>query len=246
VVYYSNYLIIELLRKCIDFLLSLKEEECEGSTYESVWAEIFSWQNMIKKDDQQYSFYQFEGMSFFRPVDADILSLFKKCKSIFLAKKDSAADCDCSQMLTEFYTRVYKKSLWKSFAEYTIFFSSLSENEKSRLSDLLKSKSESIVNDQYGYLNKDWTAKFENFGLKNVVWVMTDSKLKSLDPDNSYIVFKDITVNYRSVSLSHDIHLEQRVSFFYIYYNKVNDATPINIDGIKQFIHEELKTFPSA
>ena len=85
--------------------------------------------------------------------------------------------------------------------------------------------------------------KFNQFGLKNVLCVNADSKLKVLNPDNTCILFTDTTLNYRTVSLTQDIQVEQRMSFFYIYYEEMCLGKSIDTDGLKGFIHEELKAF---
>ena len=239
VVYFSNYLIIELLHKSVKFLL--EKDDKNPNDYEAVWTSILSWENMIKGEDEKYHPYEFSGNEYFRPVDCDILSLFRKCRNICIKQDDNSSDI--SRLLNEFYTRIYKKSLWKSFAEYSIFFSFLSENEKRQLYHLILANSFDRVIDQYGYFNADWESEFIRFGLKNVVWVNANSKLKALNPDNTCILFKDTTLNYRTVSLAQDLHIEQKMNFFYIYYESVDNAVDIDIIGIKQFIHEKLKRF---
>jgi len=239
VVYYSNYLIIEMLRECIKFILNRNGHDTKE--YEKIWTGILSWENMIKGEDRKYHPYEFAGVDYFRPVDSDILSLFKKCRNICMVEKNIST---FSRLLTEFFTRVYKKSLWKSYAEYNIFFSFLSDNEKLKLYDLILSKvvSNSVV-DQYGCFINKWKEKFAQFGLKNTVWVKADSKLKGLNPDNTCILFKDTTLNYRTVSLSQDVQAEQKMRFFYIYYEEVYPSMDIDIDGLKSFMHEQLKNF---
>lgn len=237
VVYYSNYLVIELLRSCIKYLL--EKENKNKNDYETVLTNILSWKRMVRDDNGEYTPYDFSGTSFLMPIDSDIMSLFKKCRTICLTEKDDSSEC--AKLLNEYYTRTYKRSLWKSFAEYGIFFSDFSDSEKMKLYDLILKYARGAVIDQYGYFNDEWESAFNRFGMQNVVWVNADSKLKVLNPDNTCILFKDATLNYRTVTLEKDVQIEQKLSLFYIYYEEASDI--IDLAGIKNFIREKLKDF---
>lgn len=189
------------------YYVSFRKKGCSRNDYEKIWESILLWKNMIMGDDQKYHPYEFCGVEYFRAVDSDIIALFNQCRNICIKTEDN--DSLCSRLLTEFFSRVYKKSLWKSFAEFNIFFSFLSDDEKRKLQFLISSNDVSdSFNNQYGYFKDEWESKFNEFGLKNVIWVSADSKLKALDPDKTCIVFKDTTINYRTVSLSQDIQIE--------------------------------------
>ena len=71
---------------------------------------------------------------------------------------------------------------------------------------------------QYGYLSDEWANAFRRFGLIDVVWVTGDCKLKNLDPDSTYILFKDGPLSYRSISTNNDIRPIVTFNLFYIYY----------------------------
>ncbi|MDR2720415.1 MAG: HD domain-containing protein [Nitrososphaerota archaeon] len=238
VVYYSNYLIIDLFQKCIEFWLSHNKL---SDTYEDICAKIMSWENMIKHTDGTYHQCEFAGINFFRPVDGDIYALFKKCKAICMNEK---IQNQVNHLLTEYFTRNYKTSLWKSYAEYNIFFSFLSDIEKRNLEKLLFTKSTKPDFTQYGYFEKEWADKLKTFGLQNVVWVNTNSKLKALNPDNTCILFNETTLNYRTVTLSQDIPDPQKMEFFYLFYEK-SSGHNVNVDGLKRFIRDELRKFPT-
>lgn len=239
VVYYSNYLIIELFRECIKFILERAKKDVDE--YEDVWTNILSWKNMIKGDDLKQHPFEFAGIDYFRPVDSDIYTLFKICRIICM--KEDKTDSSIGSLLDEYFSRVYKKSLWKSYAEYVIFFSFLSDTEKDKLYDLILSKKKHSEIDQYGYFEEQWEQKLNQCGLKNVVWVNADSKLKALHPDNTFILFKDTTLNYRTVTFEKDIQAEQKMKFFYIYYEPVNPDGAVDYCALKKFVHEQLKAF---
>lgn len=238
VVYYSNFLIIELLKKSIKYLLKSaggKEED-----YEAVMTSILSWETMIKESGKDIKVYDFIGRLFFRTNDSDLVSLFKQCYLLCLSNKDKS---DSFSLLAEYFTRNYRKSIWKSYAEYCIFFSDLSDNEKTRLYDLIRSKTIHGVDDKYGYFADDWSSRFLELGFNDVIWVNGNSKLKRLDPDNTFILFKDNPLNLRSVSLEKDLSSSQQINLFYIYYNSEKSISETSIKGLKAFLKAELIKF---
>lgn len=236
VVYYSNYLLIELLRLCIKYLLVNNEKTIDE--YEQIITNILSWERMVKDDNNYYSPYDFQGTSYLMPVDSDIMGIFKKCRIICHANKDITSEC--AKLLEEYYTRNYKKSLWKSFAEYRIFFSEFSESEKTKLQELLKQYSKPVMN-LYGCFVDEWEKEFITFGMKNVIWVDAKSNLKVLNPDSTCILFKDKTLNYRTVTLDKDVQIEQELRLFYIYYEET--SLPLDSTKFKSFIRDQLKSF---
>lgn len=238
VVYYSNFLIIDLFRNCIDFLLdNKKEEEIEDKQYydtDEVIANIISWETMINHSDKEKSYKPFilENYKFFRTTDADILALFKQCW--LKCNNDSLL----GKQLNEYYTRKYRKSLWKSYAEFNIFFSEFTDSEKSNLFQKIMDNSSYHLKDQYGYLSENWEQKFNSFGLKNIIWVNGNSKLKYLDPDNTYIKFKDCSLTYRTVDSSDTIRAIDKLNLFYIYYDCIDDN--IDIKNLKEFLYSQV------
>ena len=244
VTYYSNYLIIELLRLCIKYIL--KRNGKDESEYDEVLANILSWKDMIKSDDDEYIPYDFWGELFLMPVDDDITAIFKKCRILCITDKDIHSKC--SQLLEEYYTRNYKKSLWKSFAEYNIFFSGFSDSEKSKLYNLVVTCSKDKVIDQFGYFNDEWEQAFYKCGMQNVVWVNAGSKPKVLNPDSTYILFANATLNLRTAMMEDNTIVDPQFNFFYMYYEEVVDEKTdtiisVDLEKIKLFIQDKLKTF---
>lgn len=93
--------------------------------------------------------------------------------------------------------------------------------------------------DQYGYFNEEWERAFNSFGMYNVVWVNGDSKLKSLNPDNTFIAFKDEVMTYRTISASNDICPVSKLDLFYIYYD-VNSSESVDGDHLKSILEKNF------
>jgi len=155
-------------------------------------------------------------------TDADIQSLFKKCYLKMLTENDT--ENDTFTLLEEYYSRKYKKSLWKSYAEYNTFLRDFTKNERKKIFDFLTKHSSYIFLKNYGYLSEEIQKDFNGFGLSNVVWVSGDSKLKNLDPDNTFILFKDGSLTYRSISSKNEIKPITTLDLFYIYYTPLGDS----------------------
>ena len=246
VAYYANYLLIDLFKNCVRFLLEkLEKEKLEekdrknivSEDVDGVLADILCWNTMINHSDtgEEYHSYTLYHQAFHRVADADILALFHKCQ--LMEGKDDLL----TQQLKEYYNRKYKRSLWKSYAEFHIFFSQFTTREKTNIFECLQKHSSYNLNGKYGLLEESWAREFSKYGLDNVVWVNGDSKLKTLNPDNTYILFKDCTLTYRTVSSANDIRPMEKLNLFYIYYEPTNDSETIDRNGLLGFIKEELK-----
>lgn len=236
VVYYSNYLLVDLFRNCISYLL---KNSSNGSSQmldeaDEAIAKALSWKTMINQNENNVG-YSIGDCYFSQTTDADIIALFKRCRI------NCRDDCLLKQQLEEYHTRKYKKSLWKSYAEFNIFFSDFTDYEKTTLFRKIVNNSSYHLRNQYGYFNDEWETKFNEFGLKNVVWVNGDSKLKYLDPDSTYIMFKDCTLTYRTVDFVNNAHSLEKLNLFYLYYNYANDDRLVDKEGLKYFFHSKIK-----
>ena len=246
VVYYANYLLIDLFKNCVQFLLQKqenekpREEDKREITIENVdraLADILCWNTMINHSykEEEFHSYLLDAQPLHRVSDADILAIFNKCR-LLKGKSDQL-----NRQLKEYYNRKYKKSLWKSYAEFHIFFSQFTQSEKTRIFKCLQEHSFNNLNGQYGFLKENWAKEFSKCGLNNVVWVNGDSKLKTLNPDNTYILFKDCALTYRTISSANDIRPMEKLNLFYIYYEPVNSFKGIDREGLLGFIKEELR-----
>lgn len=236
VVYYSNYLLIDLLRKCAEYLIKRNPGFLQDA--ESAISNILSWNIMINhsEESEDYHSYDFVGSQFFRPTDYDILSLFKQCQ--ILCKKED--DELLYKLLMELNTRKYRKSLWKSYAEFNMFLGDFSDIEKNQIFKKLVANSSYHRDNHYGYLNKKYADEFEKCGLMNVVWVNGDSKLKSLNPDSTYVLFKDKAITYRTISSSDSIQSIKSLNLFYLYYDSISEDQTLDTKGLCAFLRREI------
>lgn len=216
VVYYSNYLLVELLKKSMEQISVFDTKK--GINFEERLNRLLSWRRMIggvDPHDQNTGSYDVFVDLPPRPNDSDILSLFSHCK--LLCNESNHDTDDLRMLLDELLTRKYKVSLWKSFAEYNLFFSDFSDSEKDSLFRLMKDNSV-CSSGKYGYLNPEWSQKFHEFGLDNVVWVEAVYKIKKFDSNKIYFAFKDRVLTFgTATSASADQNIEHH-NFFYIYY----------------------------
>lgn len=224
VVYYSNYLIVEALCQC---LANNKEQP------ETILKKILSWKTMVDRrhdgvrEELQTNGYKY---TFYRPTDYDILYLFR---SAFLNGQTGRPPYS---ILSEFYTRNFKTSLWKSYAEYRIFFSSFTEEEIQRVYKLIKDNSDEGVTHNYGVLkNGDYQRELLEYGMEDVVWVDGKSKLKKLNPEKTFIRFKDCVRTYQSISSKNELTSKsQSLEIFYLYYKK-SPGKDVEKDAVKRF-----------
>lgn len=239
VVYFSNFLLIDLFRNCINYILKksiVDEKNQQLDEADKAIAKALSWKTMINHGEKNEIYYHFAigNYKFFRPTDADIVALFKNCKL------DCNTDDLLSRQLEEYHTRKYKKSLWKSYAEFNIFFSDFTDSEKSTLFKRLKENSSYHLREQYGYLSDSWENKFNTFGLKNVVWVNGDSKFRFWNPDDTYILFKDCSLTYRTIDSSNYTRAIEKLNLFYIFYDCIDNNKPVNKDELKVFFRSQI------
>lgn len=246
VVYYSNYLLVELLKRCMKLVFELDLQK--SIDFENRLNKSLSWIRMIndlEPGEQEMSldkvFIDLPPL----PTDSDIISLFSHCR---LLCKESNEDTDHLHMLLdELLTRKYKVSLWKSFAEYNLFFSDFSDSEKEALFRVIKDNSV-CGSEKYGYLNSEWSQKFHEFGLDNVVWVEAVNKIKKFDSDKIYIAFRDRVLTFRTAtSASANQNIEHH-NFFYIYYIPTkSEHRELNVSKLTGFLKNEIqKISPSS
>lgn len=248
VVYSANYLIIDLLRNCTDYLLEeehrkelLTDDKVLKKSPDDTLAKILSWDTMINHSDREqcFHFYKLGCHTFFRTSDADVISLFKDCYIDCIEK--GRTDTLLYKLLVEYHTRKFKYSLWKSFAEFNLFFNDFTIDDRKSLFEKMIENSGYHLFDQYGYFNEEWEHVFNSFGMYNVVWVNGDSKLKSLNPDNTFIAFKNEVMTYRTISASNDIRPVSKLDLFYIYYD-VNSSDSVDREAFKEYLREKIST----
>lgn len=247
VVYSANYLIIDLFRNCIEYLLEeehrkelLTDDKVLKRSPDDTLAKILSWDTMINHSDREqcFHFYKLGCHTFFRISDADVMSLFKDCYIDCIEK--GRTDILLYKLLVEYHTRKFKHSLWKSFVEFNLFFNDFTIDDRKLLFEKMIENSGYHLFDQYGYFNEEWERAFNSFGMYNVVWVNGDSKLKSLNPDDTFIAFKDEVMTYRTISASNDIRPVSRLDLFYIYYDVISKDS-VNRELFKDYLREKIQ-----
>lgn len=93
---------------------------------------------------------------------------------------------------------------------------------------------------QYGYLNAEWAKAFRSYGLTDVVWVSGYVKTKVLDPDGTFILFKDRVLTYGTVNTGYEISPQESSGLFYLYYNPVSPDSPVNKKGLQDFFRRQI------
>ena len=243
VVYYANYLEIELLRQCIRFVLKKNNRPLHAT---DEMQKILSWKTMISQSDSESDCgpYDLNGLKFVRPTDDDLQHLFNYCW-IECSKED-----EVYKYLLEYRSRKFRKSLWKSYAEMRNFLSQFTDGEIGQLQEMLidfssiseedKEKDGYRLETQYGYPDREFCNKLRELGLDDVVWVSGDSKLKELSPVKTYIHFKDRDMTFGSVSTPNDVHSIKKLNLFYIYYRPVQGVDEINGEAIQELFKSSL------
>jgi HD superfamily phosphohydrolase len=218
VAYYSNYLLVCTLRETARYLISKDKS--------------ISVDGLLAKFLAMYKINRYKNHKFFRNNDSDIIALFRECNLKILSSSDHDENKGLLELYNELFSRKYKKSVWKSFAEYNYFFRDLSDEEKESLFSTIKDNS-SFCTKLYGYFNEAWTEKFREFGMHSVVWVDPDVKLKDLNLDNTFILLKEKPVRLRDVSILGSSSTKIKTKPFYLYYSA---EMPISLETTNQVV----------
>jgi HD superfamily phosphohydrolase len=142
----------------------------------------------------------------------------------------------------EYTTRTYKKSLFKSLADYDLFFIDFTQNEKNRLKGtLIHEGSPGAKQVSYGKIENVSLCK--KFGVETLIWVDADLSLKELDPGKTYIYYSENEIHTldQIKILSVNSLSKRDIPYFYIYYNLSNDKQNINIDNFKDELLDWFK-----
>lgn len=236
VVYYSNYLLVDLLRGCIRFIQGNQKNEegiCES---DNIIARMLSYETIAMYQKERREAFTFHNINFLRPMDADLISLFKM---VWLDKR-LETDSQLYRLFNEYYTRKYKKSLWKSYAEFSMFFSGFTNEEVRLIYYKLVESSHGDERKNYGYISGDVENVFLECGMQNVVWVNGDVKHKTLQPDRVFVLFNEGVFTYRTISSSNDIRFYTKTDIFYLYYETV-EGKEVDVKRLKEFFGNVTK-----
>ena len=226
VIYYANYLLVDLLCRCARFLAKRT-----GETAGEIMQKIL---NMETKT-------QVCNHSFFRPNDSDILALIKWC--YLECSEGDDEDVALRSLCTELFTRKYRKSAWKSLAEFEVLFRDLSRSERMALLDALKDHSVRDEDDDdlrwYGFFDTGWSSEFARAGMNDVVWVSADLTIRTLDPDSTFVLLKDQPYRLRDLAPVDLSPVES--SAFYLYYRPSRPDADLDLASLVDFLKKEAR-----
>lgn len=152
-------------------------------------------------------------------------------------------------LLQEFFSRKYKKSLYKSLAEYDLFFDDFNVDEKNNIKgyfDKICSEStrEQRDNLSYGIVPNRIINEINSYGdevvLNNLIWVSASYSHKILNKLETYCVFPDKTVTMEYLSLfksQEHFSTTNTNQYFYLYY----DAQKGSEEQVKNVLLEHMK-----
>jgi len=137
-------------------------------------------------------------------------------------------------MYNEYTSRIYKKSLFKSLADFDLFFIDFTQSEKNRLKGTLISEGSTGTKQiSYGKIENDSLCK--QFGIESLIWVDANLSIKELDPGKIYIKYSENeihTLNQIKILSVKDASKRDN-PYFYIYFNLFDDKKEIDINRLK-------------
>lgn len=152
-------------------------------------------------------------------------------------------DLNKKTLIEELFSRKYKKSLYKSMAEYDIFFNEFSFEEKNSLKGLLAKLENTSEVKTYGILPRDvideinnLASDIPNFAIDSLIWVDSSYSHKTLNISEVYCVFPEETVTMGSLNLlnAQDHFSERKTNhYFYLYYSMKNSEATISNNDVK-------------
>lgn len=223
VAYYANYLIQEIIKRAAKIGLN-------SVTSDLGLIEILNYNSLT-------NVVEMEGWTFGLISDADLLYFIKQIQNK-VKNSNTPYNKDQQMMLSltdELFSRNYRKSVWKSFAEFNALFFRFSDSQKLKLIQNIKKELTNFIkgNGTYGYLKPKYAKEFEKFGMSNVVWVTGDVTIKNPNPASIYI-----KINGGTSRLSHVLPTTSKkesslMAITYLYYTP-NDQ-PYDIDAFRNY-----------
>ncbi len=231
VVYYANFLIPVLAKKLFQFDLKSKIWELEYNSLRYL-DDCYFW-TMIKEVN---------------------------CKQNEILSNDNKLQREIAQLIQELMERKYKCSVYKSLAEFDLFFEQITDEQMREIVNILQEKTDEKMpnlekdkkNDYIaGYLhesfinevNKELEDMFPMLQLKNLLYVCADYKMKTLNTEQIYINMGDKVVTMEDIYLleKHSQVNEQKRNYFYFYYETEMNGTESK--GLQVKINsEEIQT----
>ena len=216
VVYYANYMVIELSRLS-QAILTEKQGRGRGKKL----SDKFRYQNFIERAlDENTMIELMRGAN-------EKNQKWKEKKDIQPDEREQKIHQQFEILYHEFFSRKYKKSVYKSLAEYDIFFSEFTPDEKARLRQLLPQVTQCNLVEhitdapKYGF----WEGKeLKKTGLaeklKCLMWVDASYSKKLLDVSKVYICFGQNTLNVERLPIlkKDQENINTYGNYFYLYY----------------------------
>ena len=244
VLYSSYYLQYELLRNSAKYLccaannkdfskqeLTFSCVDCEyykanGTAEEDFLLYIMGYEAYFEKDASRglgeavYQELAERGFVFERTCDDDLNALFKRIY-IENRKRGKIKSEKIEKEFHEFFGRKHKKALWKSFVEYDNFLKICGENNEN--SDVIPIFCESIMSDDdlyhsnYAEPSEEQQKVFAKYGLRNVIVIKASVKTKELNPNETFIKFKDQILRLYDIYEKTDRKEKMEKEFYYIF-----------------------------
>jgi HD superfamily phosphohydrolase len=193
VVYSANFLIRELTRLAIQIL------------NKKTIADYFTFNSILSIDDATIN----------ETIKNAVISCEKK-------KRKNKNELYLVTLYSEFSSHKYKRSLFKSLADYDRYFSDFSESDKKNIMIFLKQKLKisGCIFDSYGYFKDKKLLK----GLKSLMWVDASLLLKEPNLKNIFINFSttEILSLDKIPLLNANSIAKTKNYYFYIYYQPKN------------------------
>lgn len=225
VVYYANFLVVELSRLALEIL---------NIPQMNMLHMLIAYPTIIELND------------------VDLLSYIKqaknKCDDLEQSRSTTSAHHDFLMLYNEFVSRKYKTSLYKSLAEYDIFFEKYDGEKRKKLLDRLceitANKLESDTANEtsadkkveqkpaYGFWPREaLNAPLEIF--EALMWVNANYKRSTPDAHSIYICFKDKIVPLEKIPTLQKYSKNKlgQDEYFYIYYSLTEEGKNMQTDG---------------
>jgi len=147
--------------------------------------------------------------------DASVISLFKDAYKEALSDKDKYKKF--INLYSEYTSRKYKRSLFKSLAEYDLFFIDFTPNEKMQLKFILNNGVEKIRK-SYGDIETDFNIEY---GIESLIWIDANLSIKEIEPGKIFIRFDENELNTMEQIniLSVKNNIKRDNPYFYVYYS---------------------------
>jgi len=224
IVYYANYLVIELPRLAYMLLHNKKANQS--------LAKLFDYQTFVTDGLDEPAL-----LALIREAHRKHCA-WKKKENGQTEEKEKKLHQRFEALYEEFFSRRYKKSVYKSLAEYDIFFRDFTKQEQLRLRQLLPRETSMdptvryISDPKYGIWDQEVLEQNRITSLKWLVWVDASYSRKMLDMSKVYICFRKDVLNVERVPIIRKEYgdINSFMNYFYLYYQPKSSAKPSDIE----------------